>query len=76
MHPASEAYAHWITGAIDDAKILLDETRKRMGQYTDPRRMAAPHYDIGDAVMLSSRNLRIKRPSRSEEHTSELQSRP
>ena len=64
LHPASEAYTHWIKGAIDRAKKALEETRARMNRNADPKRKEAPAYAIGDAVMLSTRHLRLKRPSK------------
>ena len=39
-----------------------------MVQSADTKRKDAPTYSIGDAVMLSTRNLRIKRPSRKLDH--------
>ena len=35
-----------------------------MAQYADPKRKEAPAYAIGDAVMLSTRHLQLKRPSK------------
>lgn len=64
LHPASNAYTHWIQGAVDRAREVLQETRTRMALYTDKKRKEAPLYEVGDAVMLSTKNLRLKRPSR------------
>ena len=60
LHPASKAYAHWVTSAIDRAREVLQDTRERMAKYADRKRAEAPTYAVGDAVMLSTKNLRLK----------------
>ena len=37
---------------------------KRMAKRADRKRAEAPSYAVGDAVMLSTKNLRLNRPSR------------
>lgn len=64
LHPASEAYAHWIKGAIGRARGVLRETRTRMARHADQKRKEAPAHTIGDAVMLSTKHLWLKRPSK------------
>ena len=64
MNPASYAYAHWITGALDRGKKALEAARDRMTKYADTRRTPPPAYMVGDAVMLSTAHLKLKRPSR------------
>ena len=68
MHPASEVYSHWIQDAITRARSALEEARVRMVKYADRTRKEAPAYEVGDAVMLSTKNLKIKRPSRKLDH--------
>ena len=68
LHPVSRTYSHWILGAIEEARKALEAARKRMIQSADSKRKEPPAYSIGDAVMLSTRNLRIKRPSRKLDH--------
>ncbi len=68
LHPASEVYAHWIKGAIDRAREALQETRNLMSKHSDNRRLEAPSYQVGDGVMLSTRNLKVKRPSKKLDH--------
>ena len=64
MNPASHAYAHWITGALDRGKTALIAACEQMTKYTDTRRTPPPAYKVDDAVMLSTANLTLKRPSR------------
>ena len=68
MHPVSHAYSHWMIGIVEEGRNALDATRQRMIRYTDPKRKEPPPYSVGDAVMLSSRNLKVKRPSRKLDH--------
>ena len=58
LHPASQAYSHWIQGAIEHARSALQETRDRMAKYADKSRAEAPEYKIGDAVILSTVTVR------------------
>ena len=68
MNPASHAYAHWIAGTLDRGKKALEAARERMSNYADTRRTPPPAYKVGDAVMLSTAHLKLKRPSRKLEH--------
>ena len=68
LHPVSRAYSHWILGAIEEARKALEATCKRMVQSADYKRKEPPAYNIGDAVMLATCNLRIKRPTRKLDH--------
>ena len=63
MNPASHAYAHWIAGALDRGKKALEAARERMTKYADTKRTPPPAYKMGDAVMLSTAQLKLKRPS-------------
>ena len=63
MNPASHAYAHWIAGALERGKTALIAARERMTKYADTRRTTPPAYKVGDAVMLSTPHLTLKRPS-------------
>ena len=64
MNPSSHAYAHWIARALDRGKKALEAARERMTKYADTRRMSPPANKVGDAVMLSTTHLKLKRPSR------------
>ena len=68
MNPASNAYAHWIAGALDLGKKTLEAARERMTKYADTRRTRPPAYKVGDAVTLSTAHLKLKRPSRKLDH--------
>ena len=63
MIPASHAYAHWIAGALERGKKALLAAGERMTKYADTRRAPRPAYKVGDAVMLSTAHLMLKRPS-------------
>ena len=68
MNPASHAYAHWIPGAQDRGRKAPKAARKRMMKYADTRRTPPLAYKVGDAVMLSTAHLKLKRPSRKLDH--------
>ena len=68
MNPSSHAYAHWIAGALNRGKKALEAARERMTKYADTRRTPPPAYMVGDAVMLSTAHLKLKRPSRKLDH--------
>ena len=63
MNSASHTYAHWIAGALDRGKKALDSARERMIKYADTRRTLPPAYEVGNAVMLYTAHLKLKRPS-------------
>ena len=68
MNPSSHAYVHWIAGALDRGKKALEAARQRMTKYTDTRRTPPPAYKVGDAVMLSTAHLKLRRPSQKLDH--------
>ena len=68
MNPASHAYAHWIAGALDRGRIALEAARERMTKYADTRRIPPLAYRVGNAVMLSTAHLKLKRASRKLDH--------
>ena len=68
MNSASHAYAHWIAGALDRGKKALEAARERMTKYADTKRTPPPAYKVGDAVMLSTTHLILKRPSGKLDH--------
>ena len=63
MNQVYHAYAHWIAGTLERGKTALIAARKRIMKYPDTRRIAPPAYKVGDAVMLSTTHLTLKRPS-------------
>ena len=68
MNPPSHAYAHWIAGALECGKTALIAAPERMTMYTDTRRTSPPAYKVGNAGMLSTAHLTLKRPSRKLDH--------
>ena len=68
MNPASHCYAHWIAGALECGKTTLIAARKRMTKYADTRRRPPLAYKVGDAIILSTAHLTLKRPSRKLNH--------
>ena len=64
MNSASHAYAHWIAGALKCGKTALIAAHERMSKYANTRRIPPPAYKVGNAVMLSTAHLTLKRPSR------------
>ena len=67
-NPASLAYAHWMTGTIEQNRKALEATRERMSLHANKRRADNPTYRVGDLVMLSSRTIKTKRPSKKLDH--------
>ena len=68
LHPISRAYNHWIQWTIKCARHALQDTWTRMAKYVDQSRSEASRFKEGDIVMLSTRNLKIKRPSKKLDH--------
>ena len=68
MNPASHAYAHRIAGDLNLGEKALEAARERMSKYADTRRTPPLAYKVGDAVMLSTTYLKLKRPSRKLDH--------
>ena len=65
---ASYAYAHWIAGVLDRGKKALEAAQERMTKYADTRGTPPPVYHVGDAVMLLTAHLKLRRPSRKLDH--------
>ena len=68
MNPAAHPYAHWIKGAFEKGKIALEAARKRMSENTVNRRIPPPANKIGDPVILTTRHIKTKKPSRKLDH--------
>ena len=67
-NPESLAYAHWLSNTFADNRKAVEATRERMGKYADKHRAAPPTYRVRDLVMLSSRTIKTKRPSKKLDH--------
>ena len=68
MNPASQAFAHWVAGALDQRKTALEAAWERITKYTNTRRTPPPAYKVGNAVMLSTTYLKFKMCSRKLDH--------
>jgi len=68
LNSASFAYGHWMHAIYEEARRMLDKTRERMRQYTNPHRKEPPVYQVGDLVMLNGRNIQTCRPSQKLDH--------
>jgi len=68
LHPASKAYAHWMSTVHEETRKALSIAQERMRKYADRKRQDAPPYKVGDLVMLSGRNIKTRRPSRKFDH--------
>jgi transposase InsO family protein len=63
--PAAKDIADDMKANIEHAKSALERTRERMKLQADKHRSAAPDYQIGDLVWLSTEHLALdERPSR------------
>ena len=63
-NPASKAYAHWMKEVHNRASKTLEDTRSAMSKYYDKGKMEHPSYEIGDLVMINTKNIRTKRPTK------------
>jgi hypothetical protein len=52
----------------EDCLTKLEESRECMQKFVDRNRTEAPNYSKGDLVMLSGRNIRIRRPCKKLDH--------
>jgi len=68
LNPASTVYAHWMQTVHEDSRQGLEAAQERIRRYTDPTRREPPTYQVGDLVMLSSRNIKTRRPTRKLDH--------
>ena len=59
--PASRNYAHWMSSMHELCRSNLEATRERMRRYHDCSKKDAPHYAVGDLVMLNGKNIRTRR---------------
>ena len=57
-------YTHWMKTIQEKARITLERTREAMKKYYDKRATPQPDIDIGDLVMLNTKNIRTKRPTK------------
>jgi len=68
LNPACQVYAHWMSTVHDESRKGLEDAQERMCRYTDQARKEPTAYQVGDLVMLSGRNFKMRRPSRKLDH--------
>ena len=64
QNPGATMYTHWMKTIQEKARATLEQTREAMKKYYDQRATPQPDIDIGDLVMLNSKNIRTKRPTK------------
>jgi len=68
MNPEGRNYAHWMVSIHAFCKKTLERTQELMSRHYDKRSKEAPKMKVKDLVMLSSKNLRTRRPSKKLDH--------
>ena len=59
-NPGATMYTHWMKTIPEKARTTLDQTREAMKKYYDQWATPQPDIDIGDLVMLNTKNIRTK----------------
>jgi len=57
-------YTDWMKTVQEKARTTLEQTRGAMKKYYDWRATRQPDIEIGDLVMLNTKNIKSKRPTR------------
>jgi len=57
-------YTHWMKTVKGNARTTLEQTREAMKKYYDRKATPQPDIETGDLVMLNSKNIKSKRPTR------------
>ena len=60
---ASKAYVHWIKVTDDRAMQALEKSKDNISKYYNQHCQDAPEYQIGDEVLLNTKNIRMVRPT-------------
>jgi len=68
LNPGSQVYVHWMHTVHDESQKGLEEAQERIRRYTDPTRKEPLAYQVGNLVMLNSRNIKTRRPLRKLDH--------
>ena len=63
-NPTSTVYGHWPKSGHQKMGDTLEETRRRMGKYYDQGKQNPPAMDQADLVMLNTKNIRTKCPTK------------
>jgi len=62
--PRARMYAHWMQAIYEKAKQTLENTREVMKKYYDCKATEQPSIEVGNLVILNSKNIRTKQPSK------------
>ena len=57
-------YAYWMKMIHDQAMEAVEKRREATKKYYDRKAIPQPDIKIGDRVMLNTKNIRTKRPSK------------
>jgi len=57
-------YTHWMKTVQEKARTTLEQTREAIKKYYDRREAPQPDIEISDLVMLNSKSIESKRPTR------------
>ena len=60
--PAKE-FAEWMKEIHEEAGATLSKAHNDMTRYADQHRGSAPEYKVGNKVWLSTKDIKINRPS-------------
>lgn len=60
-NPSSTSYMHWMISVHNSLRDRLKETRAKMGDHYDQKRLPAPSYKPGDLVMLNGKNIKTRK---------------
>jgi len=64
QNPGAGLYSHWMKAVHEKAHKALDQTREAIKKYYDRKAIEQPDLTVGDQVMLNTKNIRAKRPSK------------
>jgi len=63
-NPGATLYTHWMQTIHQQTRQFLEKTREAMGRYYDRKAKQQPDFNIGNMVMLNTKNIHTKRPSK------------
>jgi hypothetical protein len=67
-NPAASTYSHWLQEVHERCLTQLKDTQSSMGTYADKRRTTPPPFAVGDKVLVNSKYMKTKRPSKKLNH--------
>jgi hypothetical protein len=63
-NPTSKAYTNWIKATHDRAMQALEKTKDNMSKYYNQHHQPQPEYELGDEVLLNTKNIQTVRLTR------------